>query len=456
MDPPPSMPPQPETLRQHREGLNQDSRVERPSPPVFIRGVPFRSTKSYTHGTHRARTPEETFDVIEPFLKRAGVTRIADVTGLDHVGLPVTLAIRPNAPTMACSSGKGLTTAAAYVSGAMEALELHAAETAVLPSIRASYEQISSEHAVPAIDELPLTSRSLFNVDWPFHWFLGWDLITQEELAVPLATLEMSRKRALVTDLGAFQVSSNGLASGNSFLEAVAAALYEVVERDGIACHHAAWQSGNARPRYVAEHDANAYSLVAEVLQKCHEAGLDASVIDCTSDLQVPTYLAYVYSVASDDGVGIYRGYGAHLDPEIAMLRAVTEALQGRLNFIAGSRDDIFRSAFWRTRRADPSSFARAVQHESREAPAAPIRQSAVTKSFEGDINEAITGISAAGLRHVVVVDLTPAGFPCRVVRVVIPGLEGYVHYSYRPGKRALRYSQGRNNDDSHLFGAKP
>jgi ribosomal protein S12 methylthiotransferase accessory factor len=404
--------------------------------------VPFRSPKSYIHGTHRTQAPEETFELIEPFLEVAGVTRIADVTGLDRVGLPVTLAIRPNAPTMACSSGKGLTTAAAYVSGAMEAIELHAAETAVLPSIRASYNQMSVDHAVPAVDQLPLTKRSLFNKEWPFHWSLGWDIVTQEELTVPLASLEMSRSRALVTDLGAFQVSSNGLASGNSFLEAVAAALYEVIERDGVACHHAAWQSGHSRPRYVAYRHAHSYTLVSEVLEKCYSADLDVKVIDCTSDIQVPTYLAYVYSAAGDDGVGVFCGYGAHLDPEIAMIRAITEALQGRLNFIAGARDDIFRSAFWRNRRTDPTSFARAVEIESQTTSAAPIRQSIVTTSFEGDIDVSIRQLKAAGLQHVVVVDLTPVDFPGHVVRVVVPGLEGYMHYGYRPGMRALRYSQ--------------
>ena len=88
---------------------------------IEFRGKSYRSSKSYRSGTHRTQSPEETFTLIRPYLERAGVTRIADVTGLDHVGVPTTLAIRPNARTMACSSGKGLTLDQAYVSGAMEA-----------------------------------------------------------------------------------------------------------------------------------------------------------------------------------------------------------------------------------------------------------------------------------------------------------------------------------------------
>src|SRR5688500_15077841 len=88
---------------------------------IEFRGRSYRSAKAFRAGTHRVQSPAETLDLIRPYLTRAGVTRIADVTGLDRVGVPTTLAIRPNAPTMACSSGKGVTLDQAYVSGAMEA-----------------------------------------------------------------------------------------------------------------------------------------------------------------------------------------------------------------------------------------------------------------------------------------------------------------------------------------------
>jgi ribosomal protein S12 methylthiotransferase accessory factor len=134
-------------------------------------------------------------------------------------------------------------------------------------------------------------------------------------------------------------------------------------------------------------------------------------------------------------------GYGAHLDPEIAIVRAITEALQGRLNYIAGSRDDIFRSAFSRTLSAW-SSTVEALDRVQRESPPAPIRPSLAHSSLEADVHLLLKRLGASGIEHVIVVDITPEGFPIHVVRVVAPGLEGYMHHGYLPGRRAQRYGR--------------
>lgn len=410
-----------------------------PSPPIDYRGTAFRSAKRFNTGTHRAVDPEETSRTIRPYLERAGVTRIADVTGLDVVGVPTTLAIRPNAQTMACSSGKGLTADQAYASGAMEAFELHAAETARLPSVRASYLELADIYPMPAIEALPLSRGSLFSPDWPLHWFVGWDLVTKSETPVPLATVGMSRSDALISSLGAFNVSSNGLGAGNSFLEAVAAGLYEVIERDAVACsYHAAANHGASVPT-LPEQALRCYPLVASVLDKCDKAAVRVIVHDCSVDTHVPTYDALVYD-SVDQGVGVVRGSGSHLDPEVAILRAITEALQGRLNFIAGSRDDIFRTAFVRFR-TDWAKAVGAIEADRSQSPQASILESLAGDSFEADIQLLLRSLTGADLRHVVVADLTPPDFPVHVVRVVVPGLEAYMHRGYQPGKRAMRAS---------------
>ncbi len=411
-------------------------------PAIGFRGKSLRSVKAFSAGTHRAVSPAETFATIRPYLARAGVTRIADVTGLDHVGVPTTLAIRPNALTMACSSGKGVTIDQANVSGAMEAFELYAAETAELPTIRASYRDLAASHDAPAVANLPLSENNLFSPEWPFHWCLGWDLITQAEVPVPYATVGMSRSEAHAVNLGAFQASSNGLGAGNSFLEAVAAALYETIERDAMACgHHAAMYNGQALPLF-RNAELQSRPLIAQVLEKCDRADVRVVVYDSTNDIGVPTFVAIAYD-RTDHGVGLMRGSGAHLDPEIAVLRAITEALQARLNFIAGSRDDIFRSAFARARsnwRPMMSKLER-VFHE--ETPAGRLGPSCAANTFEEDVTTLLNRIRAIGLPHVVVFDLTPDDFPIHVVRVIVPGLEGYMHHGYRPGPRARTAAGG-------------
>jgi len=423
-------------VESQREALLPAPNVE----PVNFRQQLLSGPKSFFSGTQRSAPPSETLDLVRPYLRRAGVTRIADVTGLDKVGIPTTLAIRPNAPTMACSSGKGLSLDAAIVSGAMEAIELYAAENIQLHSLRRSYRELVGEFPAAPLDRLPLSKRSLFSKDWPFKWVLGWDVSQQRETAVPRASVVMSKGRADLSDLGAFVMSSNGLASGNSLIEAMAAALYEVVERDAVACTTAAWRAGVPPVQLTTR--ASVYpDVVREVLDQCRSAGVRVAIFDTTVDTQIPTFVAYAYD-SVDEGIGIYRGYGAHLDSTIALLRAITEALQGRLNFIAGSRDDIFRSAFWRTTRARSRSFAAGVAAAESEGTTVAPSPSFANQSFEEDINTMLVRLARAGLTQVVVLDLTPPDCPVSVVRVVVPGAEGYMHFGYTPGLRASRYEE--------------
>lgn len=411
------------------------------SDPVAYRGELFRSKKFFSLGTHRASNPEQTVETIRPFLERAGVTRIADITGLDTVGVPTTLAIRPNAQTMACSSGKGLTLEQAFASGAMEAFELHAAETAELASVHAPYSEMAKHFPMPEIESLPLSGNSFFRPDWPLHWYLGWDLISQQEVPVPLATVGMSRSAALVSSVGAFNVSSNGLGAGNTFLEAIAAGLYEVIERDAVACCYSAAQFRGDLFPVIGENELRKHSLVASVLDKCQAADVKVVVQDFSIDTDVPTYDAIVYDQL-DQGIGVVKGSGSHLDAEVALLRSITEALQGRLNFIAGSRDDIFRSAFVRFR-SERQRIVHAIEADASQRPLGQVVDSSASDCFEADIHDLLRRLTRAGLKQVIVADLTPQGFPVHVVRIIVPGLEGYLHHGYRPGPRAMGMSGG-------------
>jgi ribosomal protein S12 methylthiotransferase accessory factor len=305
-----------------------------------------------------------------------------------------------------------------------------------LPSIRSTYRELAVNYDAPALTSLPLSRDSLFTTDWPFNWCLGWDLISQSEVPVPYATVGMSRTQASIANLGAFQVSSNGLGAGNSFLEAVAAALYEVIERDAVACQHfAALHNGHSFPLFL-EAELRSRPHVAAVLERCDRADVRVVVYDSTTDTEVPTYVAIAYD-RTDHGVGLMKGSGAHLDPEVAVLRAITEALQARLNFIAGSRDDIFRSAFSRARANWRTMMERLESAFDSEAPEGRLGESRAADTFEDDVHHLLGNIRKAGLEHVVVFDLTPEDFPVHVVRVVVPGMEGYMHHGYRAGWRA-------------------
>ena len=97
---------------------------------------------------HRARPAAETLARIEAEKHRFGITRIAVVTGLDRIGIPVALATRPNSRSVAVSQGKGLDPPSAKVSAVMESIEAWHAEFQ-LPLARVdSYVALSSTAAV--------------------------------------------------------------------------------------------------------------------------------------------------------------------------------------------------------------------------------------------------------------------------------------------------------------------
>jgi YcaO-like protein with predicted kinase domain len=77
-----------------------------------------------------------------------GITRIANVTGLDSVGIPVVMVCRPNSRSVAVSQGKGIDLGSAHASGLMEAAELYHAETITLPMRLATYEELRYQHNV--------------------------------------------------------------------------------------------------------------------------------------------------------------------------------------------------------------------------------------------------------------------------------------------------------------------
>jgi ribosomal protein S12 methylthiotransferase accessory factor len=89
--------------------------------------------KQYRDGTHRLVSPRETLARVRPFLPTMGITRIAVVIGLDTIGIPVVMTIRPNSRSLAVAQGKGWDLDAAKTSAVMEAVESYHAEHTQLP-----------------------------------------------------------------------------------------------------------------------------------------------------------------------------------------------------------------------------------------------------------------------------------------------------------------------------------
>jgi ribosomal protein S12 methylthiotransferase accessory factor len=402
-------------------------------PPIFFRGVERRNSKDRFDGTYRVCPPEETLARITPLLPAAGITRLANVTGLDRIGIPVVMSVRPDGVTLSVAAGKGFTLAAAKVSAAMEALEIFHAETARLKTIVASHREISQTGSIVPIELLALCKNSLFHPDRDELWTEGWDLISNEPVFVPMAQVVMPNgNRAALAN---FQIGSNGLASGNVFLEAVCHALLEVIERDAVSV-------GKLRPRsepVARKIDPRSLgsAMVDDLVDRCEAAGTTLVARDFTADTNVPTYVVRLIDNEIRH-MGVYGGYGTHLDPATAMLRAITEAAQSRVVYIAGARDDLMALDYRRAKKFD--DWRAAIDEQT--PPEGP-RTIDVTPSLEGDIHLLLERVTKVGIEQVIVIDMTRPPFDVPVVRVIVPGLEGYMFDHYVPGPRGRRAREG-------------
>jgi ribosomal protein S12 methylthiotransferase accessory factor len=403
--------------------------------PVYIRGIPLRAAKDFLGGTHRCVPPEVTLERIRPHLATAGITRLADITGLDRIGVSTIVAYRPNGKTLSSAAGKGFSEVAAQVSAAMEGIELHHAENPRLEVRHATYHEMAATENVVAPELLPVAKHSAYSPSRPEHWVRGWDLMGQREVAYPFNSVAMVKhpgQRPIHSV--PFVLDSNGLASGNHILEAITAALLEVIERDAVTCHLlAGHRLGYRMPR--VELDGLEYPLVLELLERFRRSEVAVLLYDCTLDTAVPVYLAYVYDLQTR-GVGLGGGFGAHLDPEVAMIRAMTEAVQSRAVYIAGARDDVFRHDEHYFKNMDSArTIADLLAAPATAHPHA--HPSHATDSFEGDIAVLLGKLRAVGIDQALVFDLSHEEVGIPVVRVSVPALEGYTSRLYRAGPRA-------------------
>jgi ribosomal protein S12 methylthiotransferase accessory factor len=394
--------------------------------------------KVFREGTHRVTTPEATLDRIRHFMPVMGITRVANITGLDSIGIPVVTVCRPNSRSLSVFQGKGLDLAAAKASGLMEAIETYHAEHITLPLKLASYEELRYTHRVVDVEALPRITTSRFDPNLPLLWLEGYDLLHDEPVWVPHELVHTNYTLPLPPGSGCFTLSSNGLASGNHILESVSHGLCEVVERDATTLWHVLDDEARARTRLDLETvDDPACRLV---LGKLEQAGVAVAVWETTTDVGIPSFLCTIVERTDDPGRLLYStsGMGCHPARPVALLRALTEAAQSRLTLIAGSRDDTIRPRYERSR--DPDVLRRqraglAVTRPVRDFREVPNRDG---PTLEDDVAWELERLRVAGATRVIVVDLTKPEFRLPVVRIIIPGLEGSSQVpGYAFGRRA-------------------
>lgn len=351
-----------------------------------------------------------------------GITRCADVTGLDRLGIPVHCAIRPSARLLQIANGKGLRHSHAKASALMESIEhLHAElppaglRRAAIAELRAQGEAHVEPAAMPSfLGGVHYTDRTVQD------WLPARHLVTGAPHWLPASAFWIGEPQ-----LTAF--TSNGLASGNTPDEAVVHGLLEVLERDALArlcgggLSRANLSAATIEPTSITD------ARVLELGERIRVAGVRLVLMRVASSVPVHTMWAVLLDPHSPLACSrVNMGHGAHLNAATAAIRAITEAAQSRLTFIHGAREDLSAASY-----ADAGHHERLLTFFTGLEPG--LAWDTLEDRGQGDVaadRALLTAmIGGSGLGDAFVVDLSRAEIGICVSKVVVLGaryLQGF------------------------------
>lgn len=278
----------------------------------------------------------------------AGVTRLADVTRLDRIGLPVWQAVRPMSRALSVHQGKGATAEDAQLGALLEAVESHAAELFSEVALSCPFDDLAPAHRAPTISDFAANREQSPCAIEPVQWVAGEALPHCTGVLLPLALVSLDFTSGSPSLLDR---ASNGLAAAATYAEAVFVALHELIERDAVT----EWQAGGIAERIASTvaprsipfdwyHDLQRRIETAGAHLQCYSVPSLTGTPVFACEINDPSKHALPFRTAN--------GRGAHAFPEIALFKAVSEACQSRAAFIAGARDDLYP---WRYSEAETS-----------------------------------------------------------------------------------------------------
>ena len=285
---------------------------------------------------------------------QAGVTRLADVTRLDRLGLPVWQAVRPLSRALSVHQGKGASHDDARLGALLEAVESHAAESFDGPSISCAFEDLPGSERAPHLSDFASRRDSPPSAAQPLRWVEAQRLAGGGAIHWPFDLVSLDFTRASPSRIDR---SSNGVATGVTEAEAVLVALHELIERDSMA----EWRALDMVERTGCALDPRSvpYAWFGELVDRIERAGAGLACFLLPSltgtpvfacEINDPTKAALPFRAAN--------GRGAHPIAEIALFRAVSEAIQSRAAYIAGARDDLAPTSYARREGAITMAFA--------------------------------------------------------------------------------------------------
>ena len=346
-----------------------------------------------------------------------GVTRLADVTRLDRIGVPVFQAVRPWGRALSVHQGKGLTVEAAKIGALMEAVESDHAETFAGPTVRRPFDDLPLDERAGTMADFAVDRDDPPSAQAPRAWVAARRLADDSRIWVPFEEVSLDFRARGDPRL---QRSSNGLGAHWTLARATLKGLLEVVERDA----EAKWLTLPAYRRSLDRLDIASipFAWLKDMRERIAGAGLDLAVYHLPTVIGLPAFAAEIVERKAVAGTPrAVCGASCHPLAEEALLGAMLEAIQSRVTLIAGVRDDI--------RFNDPAQPAPGFQGFGPPLPphiaAKPWPAVIEAGSRHGDPTSVdLAGLLASrGYPDAAAVDLSRTEGTAKVVKVFIPGL---------------------------------
>jgi len=329
------------------------------------------------------------------------------------------------------SYGKGMSVDQSKASAMMEAVERYCGQR--FPHnrvVHASYEEVQGHAVDPSKFRFPnllppkcencrardvMCFRDIASVCDEWSW--GFSLVNKEQVLVPSALVYYPY---LSDDGRSFMFNdTGGLASGNTLEDAILHGIAEAVERNML---HYALNLGNLNkmPLINFRQTKNQYirKFIGEALPP--EKVFAFLLRNGNHGLDIPTITAFICHREGGRGL-IFGGSGAHLNPEVALLRALTEMEQQRVRekcFVESNPNSLV--SFNNVRLEDTVSIGE-ISDQS-------------TGNIKKDIELYSDKLSKNGM-DIIAVNLTHPEIGIPVIRVIIPEL---ISYSGLPFKISL------------------
>lgn len=239
------------------------------------------------------------------------------------------------------SAGKGVTPLQAKVGALCESMERYSGVfQGEEPRIQSSYQALG-EQAIHPYNHLlfsenqyehrdSINSKRLSMFQWIpqrfdeqriLDWTPVWSLTEQRQKYLPTSCCYYFYPQSAAE---AFALAdSNGAASGNTREEAILQGFFELVERDAVAIW---WYNRLRREQLDLASFQHPYVRQLQDAYRDHFQR-DFWVLNLTHDLGIPTFAA-ISRQLNRPQEHLILGFGAHFDPEIALLRALTEMNQ--------------------------------------------------------------------------------------------------------------------------------